>query len=186
MTSFADAMAAFVRTIHPDLKRAGFRKRRHTFNRSVEDGVVQVVNFQMGPKLPPGTEPIPRLRPDLHGLFTVNLGVAVHEAWQLERQRLEGWGPDDSLLPPQAPGSFPAFLNDYDCQIRVRLGELTHERDTWWSLDEPVERLSEALGSNSWNLVSTGSRAAEPANRSSTYGTAKDGARFRSRRSSQS
>ena len=40
---FADAMAAVVRTVHPHMTKAGFRKRRHAFNRSMEDGVVQVV-----------------------------------------------------------------------------------------------------------------------------------------------
>ncbi len=120
MTEYADAMSEIVRTIHPLLKDAGFRKRRHLFNRSAEDGIVQVIGFQMGAKLPPGAKPIPGLRPDLHGRFTVNLGVSIREAWE----RLSGPARD-----------FPAFANDYDCQIRERLGQiLGHREDVWWPL----------------------------------------------------
>jgi hypothetical protein len=119
-------MAEIVRRVHPELKQAGFRKRRHTFNRSSEDGVVQVIGFQMGAKLPPGAVPIPGLRPDLYGLFTVNLGVAVREAWE-QSMRLDK--------------PFPAFINDYDCEIRERLGQVLGERyDVWWPLGaEPAD-----------------------------------------------
>jgi len=94
-----------------------------------------VVGFQMGAKFPPGAEPIPRLRPDLYGRFTVNLGVAVREAWE-QSMRFDK--------------SFPAFVNDYDCQIRERLGQVLGERhDVWWPLDgEPADTaavISEAL-----------------------------------------
>lgn len=132
VSEYSEAMAEFVRRVHPELKKAGFRKRRHAFNRSAEEGVVQVVSFQMGPKLPPGAEPIPPIRPDLYGLFTVNLGVAVREAWE------QSQGPDLT---------FPAFIHDYDCQIRERLGGvLGADRDLWWSLDEPISTLGEAIG----------------------------------------
>ena len=107
-------MAAVVKAIHPRLKEARFRKRRHTFNRIAEAGVVQVVGFQMGQKLAPGARPIPPLRPNLHGLFTVNFGVAIEEAWLL-RDRGQ-------------TGQFPGFLNDYDCEVRERLGQLLGEK----------------------------------------------------------
>jgi hypothetical protein len=126
-------MAALVKDIHPRLKEAGFRKRRHTFNRSAEPGVVQVLNFQMGQKLPPGINPIPRLRPDLHGLFTVNLGVAIEEAWLLSKR--------------EQPAQFPTFLNDYDCDIRERLGRLLGEQqDVWWKLRRDRTKLATDIG----------------------------------------
>ncbi len=132
VSKYSEVMAEFVRTLHPALKNAGFRKRRHTFNRSVEEGVVQVVNFQMGPKLPPGAQPIPQYRDDLYGLFTVNLGVAVAEAWE------QSFGATDE---------YPAFTSDPDCQIRSRLGHvLDAEEDVWWPLDTPVADLVEAVG----------------------------------------
>lgn len=121
MTKNADAMTDIVARIHPALKESGFRKRRNAFNRSDEEGVVQVVSFQMGAKLPPGASEIPGLRPDLHGLFTVNFGVAIEEAW---------------LASPGSKVGFPGFVNDYDCEIRLRLGDILGERrDLWWSLD---------------------------------------------------
>ena len=121
MTATAETMGAIVQAIQPRLKEAGFRKRRHTFNRSTESGVVQVINFQMGQKIPPGAEPIPPIRLDLHGLFTVNFGVAVEEAWLLNRRQREA--------------AFPEFVNDYDCEIRERLGQiLGRQEDAWWEL----------------------------------------------------
>lgn len=136
MTANAQTMAAIVRVIHPRLKEAGFRKRRHTFNRSAEPGVVQVVSFQMGQKLPPGAEPIPPIRLDLHGLFTVNFGVAVEEAWMLNRRQREV--------------AFPEFVNDYDCHIRERLGQiLGRKEDVWWELrpdhDVTATRIGDAI-----------------------------------------
>ena len=126
-------MAALVKAIHPRLKEVGFRKRRHTFNRSVEPGVIQVINFQMGQKLPPGTRPIPPFRPNLHGRFTVNLGVAIEEAWLLNRR-----GQDVT---------FPDFLNEYDCDIRERLGQILGERkDVWWKLPANPNKLATRIG----------------------------------------
>jgi len=132
VSEYSDAMAEFVRRIHPELEDAGFRKRRHAFNRSAADGVVQVVSFQMGPKMPPGAGPILPWRPDLYGRFTVNLGVALREAWE----QLEGRG-----------HTFPAFNHDYDCQIRLRLGEiLGADEDLWWPLDVPTPDLVNSVG----------------------------------------
>ncbi len=68
-------------------------------------------------------EPIPPFRLDLYGLFTVNLGVAVAEAWELM---------------VRGKKVFPPFLNDYDYQPRVRLGHfMGGTEDVWWSLDHP-------------------------------------------------
>ena len=39
-------------------------------------------------------------------------------------------------LPPAPEG----WVNEYDCQLRKRLGELMPVgRDVWWSLDDPAE-----------------------------------------------
>jgi Domain of unknown function (DUF4304) len=131
MSNFSTSMAAIVSRLHPRLKDAGFKKRRHTFNRSIEPGVVQVIGFQMGSKLPPGAEPIPPIRLDLHGQFTVNLGVAIKEAWELSRPKLK----------------FPVFLNDYDCEIRERLGQLIGRRtDTWWPLNGALDLVADEVG----------------------------------------
>ena len=133
MTTPAETMAAIVKAVHPRLKEAGFRKRRHTFNRSAEPGVIQVINFQMGQKLPPGAEPIPPIRLDLYGLFTVNFGVAVEEAWLLSRRQREV--------------AFPGFVNDYDCEIRERLAQLLgRPTDVWWELLPNHNQLATEIG----------------------------------------
>ncbi len=122
-------MADFVRRIHPDLRGAGFVKRGHSFNRAFEDGVVQVIRFQMANKLPPGARAIPPIRLDLYGRFTVNLGVAIRESWEFTL----GGGRE-----------LPRFVNEYDCAIRERLGQVLGSTvDTWWPLESPEPALTE-------------------------------------------
>jgi hypothetical protein len=70
-------MAAVVADAAPLLKRAGFRKRRHSFNREAEPGIVQVVSFQLGR--------------NLYRRFTINLGVYVPEMVLDEHERRDGW-----------------------------------------------------------------------------------------------
>lgn len=127
VTAASVAMAQVVARIQPVLKAAGFNKRAHTFNRVVEPGVVQVVALLMGRPLPPGTAELPGLRENLHGLFAVELGVFIEEAWRLE----ERFGPEGR---PAAK----SWVNDYDCQLRRSVanpdGESTH---LLWPLEAP-------------------------------------------------
>jgi Domain of unknown function (DUF4304) len=70
----------------------------------------------MGAADPPGTTHIPGLRENLHGLFTVNLGVYVPEV-----ARHHGGGEARS------------WVQEYHCCVRARLGEVSEEkRDIWW------------------------------------------------------
>jgi hypothetical protein len=126
----AQAMNGLVAAIHPGLKDLRYRKRRNTFNRVIHpDGLVHVINFQMGPFDPPGTAEIPGLRPNLYGRFTINLGV---------------WLP--GLTEPRSQVSAqhsPSFINDYNCHLRARIGELLPEAaDTWWRLSAPADELA--------------------------------------------
>ncbi len=118
MTQADSSMARVVEAVAPILKTAGFRKRRYGFNCSRDDGVVQVVHFQMGSKLPPGASAVPPFRMDMYGKFTINLGVYMPA---LARQ----------LLLPMPKG----WINQYDCHLRQRIGMLFADpADTWWSL----------------------------------------------------
>jgi hypothetical protein len=118
--TFAEPMAAVVRHVAPVMKAHGFRKRRHSFNRSAEDGIVHHLSFQMGAFDPPGTVEIPGLRPNLYGKFTVNLGVFVPAMSRIGTPKSD-------------------WINDYNCQLRKRLGELlTEQADVWWSLEHPA------------------------------------------------
>lgn len=103
------------RAVAPLFKSQGFRKRGRTYNRLTGDELVHVVNFQMGAFNPPGTTYFPGLRENLHGLFTVNLGVYIPEI-----ARRHGGGPATS------------FVQEYRCSLRARLGNLTGERQDIW------------------------------------------------------
>lgn len=125
-------MSRVVTNLAPSLKAARFRKRRHGFNRRCADELVQVVHFQMGPKLPPGASAVPPIRPDLHGTFTINLGVRVPVL-------------AERLGPPQSRD----WVNEYQCHLRQRVGMLFPEpADTWWYLadsDTATEAARQAL-----------------------------------------
>lgn len=130
LTEASLAMNAVVAALQPVLKGVGFRKRSHTFNRTAEDGLVQVINFQMGPFDPPGTVEIPGLRPNLYGQFAVNLGVFVEDAWRLELGRFG----------PTGPPAVKSWVNEYECQLRRRLDNLDDaaRTDRWRPVDEPA------------------------------------------------
>jgi hypothetical protein len=122
-------MKTVVATIAPELKEAGFRKRRHAFNRPLDDGMTHVVDFQMARFHPPGTPELPPFRLNLYGRFTVNLGVYVPEMLVDQRLAPKGW------------------VHEATCQLRKRLGHLLPSgQDTSWSLDSPAEAAG-AVGS---------------------------------------
>jgi hypothetical protein len=115
-SEFAKALDGIQRALRPSLKAQGFQVRGRTFNRSTDDGLTQVIHLQLGAADPPGTTYFPGLRENLHGLFTVNLGVYVPEV-----SELHGGG---------LPGS---WVQAYHCTIRDRLGPASgSEQDLWW------------------------------------------------------
>jgi hypothetical protein len=124
-SAYVDRLDEVQASIATLLKPIGFRKKGRTFNRSAEEGVVQVVNLQSG-QFPIGEDkPLPselaHLRPNLYGKFAVNLGVHVKEIWECEQR-----------------GRHPSFIQDYDCAIRTRLGRRSEGKEYWWSLDAPA------------------------------------------------
>ena len=121
-TEYAEAMKNAVSTSSPDLKAAGFRKRRHSFNRVTRSGMVHVVHFWMAPKEPPAWTEVPGLRERLYGSFRVDLGVWVPEITRGKQPRQVG-----------------AWVNEYDCALRVGLTQVMNGEfgSTWWSLDDP-------------------------------------------------
>jgi hypothetical protein len=125
-------MAAIVADHAPMLKQAGFRKRRHGFNRAENDGLVHLVHFWMAPKEPPAWTEVPGLRERRYGSFRIDFGVYVPEMTRKGTPR----------------GS---WINDYDCQLRETVGRLpTGEwTDFWWRLDDPdaSRKAGEALRS---------------------------------------
>lgn len=123
-SGYRDAVNGVQGAIRSFLKDRGFSVRGRTFNRKTGDGLTQAINFQMGASDPPGTTPIPGLRENLHGLFTVNLGIYVPEV-----ARVHGGGEAKS------------WVQDYHCCVRTRLGETAGKAgDFWWAarMDEVV------------------------------------------------
>ena len=119
-------MDEFQLALTPLLRHDGFRKRGRTYNRTTPDGLVQVVSLQMGAFDPPGTLHIKGLRENLHGLFTVNLGVYVPELAERRGRAARDW------------------VKDYDCAIRQRLGSLLSEQvDEWWPISSSPDLVRE-------------------------------------------
>lgn len=73
-SQFVQTLDAIQDALQPLFRQYGFRKRGRSYNSSCSDGIVQVINFQMG-QYPIGKYEIPGLRENLYGWFTVNLGV---------------------------------------------------------------------------------------------------------------
>jgi hypothetical protein len=115
--------------LHVALKPKGFRKQGRTFNRTTDDGLVQVINVQMGASDPPGTVHVPGVRENLYGHFTVNLGVYVPEVAKLH-----------------GIGGAKRFVQAPDCCVRQRLGSAGPEmQDIWWRNDALAEVVPEVL-----------------------------------------
>jgi hypothetical protein len=115
------AMDELQATLRPFLKELGFRARSRALNRPTSDGLTQVIEFQLGRFDPPGTN-IVGFHQNLYGKFTVNVGVYVPEVHKYAHAFSGGDG--------------QAFVHEYDCDIRARLGNLGPEhRDIWWDLD---------------------------------------------------
>lgn len=129
-SEFAVAVDQIQQELSPFFKSRGFRRRWRTFNAATSDELTWVVGLQMGPSDPPGTTYIPGLRENLHGLFTINLGVYVPEV-----ARHHGGGEAKS------------WVQDYHCCIRARLGELSGDRsDVWWPATSLPSVTSDVLG----------------------------------------
>jgi ribosomal-protein-alanine N-acetyltransferase len=139
-------MQAVVAQVAPLMKARGFKKQRNTFNRATADGLVHVLNFQMGPyePIPPSLSEAEKQRHieahiqilghfSLYGQFTVNPGVFIPEVGDLSRpMSATTW-------------SRPAFIQEAACHIRSRLGPLYANDDVWWSLEAPVEELGASM-----------------------------------------
>lgn len=135
-STFAHAVDGVQAALRPLLKSHGFKVRGRSFNAPTQDGLTEVVSIQMGGSDPPGTTYIPNHRENLHGLFTVNLGVYVPE-----------------VARHQSGGEAKSWIQDYHCCVRARLGEAAGERrDIWWharaeeAVITSIQRLLEEVG----------------------------------------
>ena len=109
--------------IYQFLKPMGFKKKGRTFNKQTEDGIYQVINIQSGRYEFGDKNIISGLRENYYGKFTINLGVLVKEVYEVEEYN----------KPKE-------FYQEYDCQIRTRLSQLTRNQDIWWQISENKEK----------------------------------------------
>jgi hypothetical protein len=126
-SQFAVALDGVQKPLTGFLKSLGFQRKGRTYNRAVADHLVQVVNLQMG-QFPIGDYVVPGLRESYYGRFTVNLGVFLPAVRRLEQER-----------------DAPAYVQEYECEIRARLGALVYGEDTWWDLDHRVTETTAAM-----------------------------------------
>jgi hypothetical protein len=138
-SDFAKQMDQIQTALRPLLKREGYRVRGRTFNRTTPDGLVQVINLQMGNFDPPGTTYIPGLRDNLYGKFAVNLGVYV---------------PEVALY--HGGSEARSFVHEYNCCVRTRLGTTEPEKEIWWMVhatDDVISDVSRELRNQGFSFL---------------------------------
>lgn len=119
------------KALTPFLRGFGFRKKSRSYNRMGDEGLIQVINFQSG-RYPIENHEIPDTSESLYGRFTVNLGILIPSVYQLEFN-----------------SQLKNFYQEYDCQIRTRLGALIQNGvDVWWGLDQSPHQVSSSLQEN--------------------------------------
>lgn len=127
-TDFKTQLDIVEQDVFAKLKSLGFKKNGRTFNRRLDDGIIQVINLQSGQHpIAQGYE-IPGLRENLYGKFVVNLGVCI-----------------ESLYKFQSPTESKKYYKEYECQIRSRLGTLLTGQDYWWKITDSNKKITEEI-----------------------------------------
>lgn len=127
-TDFKAQLDIVEKEVFSKLKPLGFKKNGRTFNRQLEDGIIQVINFQSGQHPIGENYVVPGLRENLYGKFVVNLGVCV-----------------ESLYKFQYPTENKKYYKEYECQIRDRLGTLLKGQDYWWTITDDNKKITEEI-----------------------------------------
>jgi len=111
------------------LKPLGFKKFGRTFNRRLDDGIIQIIHFQSG-QYPIGENyVVPGLRENLYGRFAINLGVCVESLYNFESP---------------ASGT-KKYYKEYECLIRDRLGIIIKGEDYWWPIKNENKKITEEI-----------------------------------------
>lgn len=128
VTDYKTQLDIVEKDIFAKLKPLGFKKYGRTFNRRLDDGIIQVINFQSG-QYPIGQGYIiPGLRENVYGKFAVNLGVCI-----------------ESLYKFQSPTENKKYYKEYECQIRDRLGTLLTGQDYWWTITDDNRKITKEI-----------------------------------------
>lgn len=135
-TDFKIQLDEVEKEVYAKLEHLGFKKNGKTFNRRLEDGIIQVINFQSGQYPIGGNYVATGLRENLYGKFVVNLGVCIESLYNL-----------------QSPTENKKYYNESECQIRERLGILLTGQDYWWTITDDNKKITEEV---IWGLETKG------------------------------
>lgn len=127
-TDFKAQLDIVEKEVFAKMKPLGFKKNGRTFNRRLDDGIIQVINFQSGQYPLTDNYEVPGLRENLYGKFVVNMGVCV-----------------ESLFKFQFLTENKKYYKEYDCQIRARLGTLLTGQDYWWKITDDNTKITEEI-----------------------------------------
>ncbi|GGG47399.1 DUF4304 domain-containing protein [Bizionia arctica] len=116
------------KTVHSELKVDGFKKKGRTHNKVLDNGIIQVVNFQMANYEFENTVEIPGLRNNLYKNFTINIGVFIPELYEKTFN--------------QKP---KVFIQEYDCEIRTRINDKVDGKEIWFSLQSDYQKTAELI-----------------------------------------
>ena len=127
-TDYKTQLDIVEKEVFAKMKPLGFKKNGRTFNRRLDDGIIQVINFQSGQYPLTDNYEISGLRKNLYGKFVVNMGVCV-----------------ENLFKFQFPTENKKFYKEYECQIRARLGALLTGQDYWWIISDDNTKITEEI-----------------------------------------
>lgn len=99
-------------TVYKWAKSHGFVKHGRTFNRTVDDNITQVINFQNGCP-----------QKGIHEVLWVNLGVRVPECANF-------------------PNEQKVYYKEYECNIRCRLDEYVDKKDKPYDLKGDPQKIA--------------------------------------------
>ncbi|MBB6682440.1 DUF4304 domain-containing protein [Aequorivita sp. 609] len=128
---YKETLNEIQKLIHTELKADGFKKKGRTHNKVLDNGIVQVINFQMGQFQFDNVIEIPGLRENLYGQFTINLGVFVPELYE-------------KIFNPKPK----SFIQEFDCEIRTRLSQKIFGEDKWFPISADFGKTSEFINEN--------------------------------------
>jgi hypothetical protein len=119
-TVFAKKLDLIQAEAHNFLNQFGYREKGRTFTKSLDSGLIHVINFQMGKNYHFQTGKSP-----LAGKFTINLGVFIPEIYR-------------AIWDKEATN-----ITHGNCEITKRIGLLASSpKDLWWDLKKNKRKLS--------------------------------------------
>jgi hypothetical protein len=128
---YKETLNEIQKLIHTELKADGFKKKGRTHNKVLDNGIVQVINFQMGQFQFDNVIEIPGLRENLYGQFTINIGVFVPELYE-------------KIFDPKPK----SFIQEFDCEIRTRLSQKIFGEDKWFPISADFGKTAEFINEN--------------------------------------